>query len=82
MRDPGDVSRALRAAGWSIGDKLIGTAKGRSWLVSGSNGKSLIRAKGKTRDEAWGIAFEQARAVGLVLKSRTHPTHTGSRGLR
>jgi hypothetical protein len=56
---------ALHTAGWSIGDTaFVGLDGSRRWLVSGSNGENLIRAEGATKDEAWRMALEQARAVG------------------
>ena len=61
-----DLDR-LHRAGWSIGDAAFRDgAGGLSWLVWGSNGENLIRAVGTTRDEAWGRAVEQARALGML----------------
>jgi hypothetical protein len=70
VSDSRDISYALRAAGWSIGDQVVPTRKGQIWRVSGSNGTRLIRAEGKSRYEAWEAALEQARALGLVPNSR------------
>jgi hypothetical protein len=57
----------LHRAGWSIGDVAFRDDEGRLvWLVSGSNGENLIRAEGATRDEAWGRAIDQARALGML----------------
>jgi hypothetical protein len=36
------------------------------WLVWGSNGENLIRAKGQTRDEAWRNAEMQALTGGML----------------
>jgi hypothetical protein len=52
----------LRRAGWSVGD----TGSGVGWLVTGTNGENAIRATGRTREEAWWRAGEQARAVGML----------------
>jgi hypothetical protein len=38
------------------------------WLVTGSNGENLIRAEGRTRDEAWRNAELQAREVGMLCR--------------
>jgi hypothetical protein len=53
-------------SGWSIGDTAGWTPQGLSWLVWGSNGEKLIRAKRRTKDEAWCNAELQARAVGTL----------------
>ena len=55
----------LHRAGWTIGDATVATSEGLVWLVWGRNGENLIRAEGRTRDEAWEEAVAQARAVGM-----------------
>jgi hypothetical protein len=50
------IVRVMRATGQG----------GVLWLVSGSNGETLIRAEGSTRGEAWGKAVEQARSLGML----------------
>src|SRR3954465_4116424 len=52
----------------SIGDVAGWTPEGLSWLVWGSNGENLIRAEGRTRDEAWRNTELQARAVVLLAR--------------
>jgi hypothetical protein len=58
----------LHRSGWSIGDIARWTPDGPYWLVWGSNGENLIRAEGRTRDEAWRNA--EMQAVGLGMTSR------------
>jgi hypothetical protein len=58
---------ALKRAGWSIGDAaFVGASGERVWVVSGRNGENLIRAEGATQDEAWRLALERARVVGML----------------
>jgi hypothetical protein len=58
---------ALRRAGWSVGSTAFaGSAGERRWFVSGLNDENLIRAEGTTEAEAWRLALEQARAVGML----------------
>ena len=67
LRPSDEALDRLHRAGWSIGDVAAPDgAGGLSWLVWGSNGENLIRAEGATRDEAWGRAVEQARALGML----------------
>ena len=57
----------LHRAGWSIGDVVFqGDDRKPRWLVSGSNGDNLIRAEGSTPDEAWAVAEDQARSLGMI----------------
>jgi hypothetical protein len=53
----------LPRAGWSIGD--ISTTGG-TWLVIGSNGENVIHAEGKTADEAWEKAVQDAISLGIM----------------
>jgi hypothetical protein len=39
---------------------------GQVWVVTGSNGESMIRAEGATCSESWRRALEQAGAVGML----------------
>ena len=57
---------ALHRSGWSIGDTAFARPPAVAWLVSGHNGENLIRAEGRTRDEAWQAALDQARAVAML----------------
>jgi hypothetical protein len=52
----------LHRAGWSVGEVAAAT----EWIVSGSNGKNLLEARGGTQAEAWWRACLQARAVGML----------------
>jgi hypothetical protein len=62
-----DCLKALRRAGWSLGDTAFRfPAGGLVWLVSGVNGKNRIRAEGSTCAAAWRAAVEQAKAVGMI----------------
>jgi hypothetical protein len=36
------------------------------WLLWGSNGENLIRAEGRTKDEAWQNAEMQALGLGML----------------
>jgi hypothetical protein len=64
---PSDVAyRRLHRSGWSIGDTAFTGPSGRVWLVSGHNGENLIRAEGRTCNEAWESAIGQALEVGMV----------------
>lgn len=56
----------LRRSGWTIGDTAFARPPGVAWCVSGQNGENLIRAEGRTRDEAWQAALGQAGAVGML----------------
>jgi hypothetical protein len=40
--------RLLHRAGWSVGDVHVLTAEGPTWLVSDSNGKNAVSARGAT----------------------------------
>jgi hypothetical protein len=78
----------LHRFGWSIGDTAGSTPDGLVWLVSGSNGENLVRAEGRTRDEAWRNAEIEALGLGMLgrdrgpreprsqgrLRSGSHPT--------
>jgi hypothetical protein len=35
------------------------------WVISGTNGESMIRTEGSTGSEGWRRAFDQATAVGM-----------------
>ncbi len=52
----------LKTAGWSVG--FVGY--GHWWQVDGSNGENRIEAYGRTLDEAYWRACQQAQAVGLL----------------
>jgi hypothetical protein len=54
----------LRRAGWSMSDVLVATAHGPAWIVTGTDGSSVLRAIGHTQTEAWLHAWEQADAAG------------------
>jgi hypothetical protein len=56
----------LRRDDWSVGD----TGWGSGWFVTGTNGENAIRAAGRTREEAWWRACEQARAVGMLAPAK------------
>lgn len=74
MRRPRDepseldrIVRRLHLAGWSVGDVAVRAADGSpAWLATGTNGENLIRAEGVTQAEAWRLAVDQARAVGML----------------
>jgi hypothetical protein len=63
----------LHAAGWSIGE----VAPGDAWTVTGTNGENVIHAGGETCAEAWRLAVEQARAVGMVRGLEGRPGRIG-----
>jgi hypothetical protein len=52
----------LRRAGWSVGEAGSATR----WVVTGTNGENMIQAEGCTQAEAWWLACQQARAVGML----------------
>src|SRR5262249_16502787 len=56
----------LQRAGWNVGD--VGTAAG--WLVTGSNGETLVEGRGGGQAEAWWRACLAARALGMLAGSR------------
>jgi hypothetical protein len=60
----------LHRGGWSVGDVRLLTAAGAVWFVSGANGENRIAACGRTQAEAWHRASEQARAVGMLGRTR------------
>jgi hypothetical protein len=60
----------LHVAGWSVGDVLFLTADGAVWLVTGTNGENKIEARAATQAEAWHLAAEQARSLGMLGRSR------------
>ena len=53
----------LHRSGWTIGDTAFSRPSGVAWCVYGRNGENVIRAVGRTRDEAWADAL-WARLVG------------------
>jgi hypothetical protein len=56
----------LHRAGWTIGDAAFRTTDGRLvWVVSGRNGETQIQAEGATAAEAWLVAVEQTRLLGM-----------------
>lgn len=61
-----DMIHALNRAGWSIGDTALDYPTGRVWVVSGTNGENRIVAEGPTEVEAWRLACEQARLLGML----------------
>ncbi len=78
QNDQGDEIAAaldrLHAGGWSVGDTAFFDVEdcGPVWVVTGSNGETIIRAEGATRPEAWRRALDQAAAVGM-LPGRPRP---------
>jgi hypothetical protein len=68
---PSDASfLRLHRSGWSIGDVAVTRPEGLVWLVWGSNGENLVRADGKSRDEAWQNAEMQALGLGMLERHR------------
>jgi hypothetical protein len=66
---PSDTAyRRLHRSGWTIGDTAFSRPPGVAWCVYGRNGENIIRAAGRTRDEAWAAAVEQALAVGMCAR--------------
>ena len=61
-----EVFRRLKAAGWSLGEFSVCGAGGGSWVVEGSNGENVLRARAGDRAEAWRLAVLQAEAVGMA----------------
>jgi hypothetical protein len=59
----------LHAAGWSVGDLLLLTDNGPGWLVTGTNEENVIEARTATQAEAWYMAVEQARTLGVLGRS-------------
>jgi hypothetical protein len=60
----------LRRAGWSVGDCCTAAL----WVVSRINGENPVRAEGRTQAEAWWLACEQARAVGMLAPAGANST--------
>jgi hypothetical protein len=56
------IMNQLHRAGWTIG--YVG--HGTRLLVTGDNGENKIHAAGDTLAEAWRVALEQAKAVGMA----------------
>jgi hypothetical protein len=56
-----ESSDRLHRAGWSVGDYAAA-----AWVVTGSNGENLLHAEGRTQAEAWWVACQQARALGML----------------
>jgi hypothetical protein len=56
----------LHRAGWSVSCTKFTSPTGPVWIVSGYNGENLVCIAGPTRDEAWWLACEQARAAGML----------------
>lgn len=65
-RQVAEMVQALNRAGWSVGDAAFDDSAGRTWVVSGTNGENRIVAEGKTELEAWRLACEQARGLGML----------------
>jgi hypothetical protein len=53
----------LHRAGWNVGDVMASTAKGREWLVTGTNGENVLRVTAPTQARAWLLAREQAEMM-------------------
>ncbi len=64
---PDESHHRLKKSGWSIGYVSFGPL----WLVSGTNGENVIQAYGKSLDEAYWRACEQAREVGMLGSAPT-----------
>jgi hypothetical protein len=70
----------LHRAGWSVGHVGLGPEHARVWLVTGSNGENRVEARGRTLDEAYWPACEQASAVGMSAPPRRALPCRGARG--
>jgi hypothetical protein len=56
----------LQRAGWSVGH----AAFNKAWQVDGTNGENVLIACGATLEEAYRLAYVQARAVGMLAPAR------------
>jgi hypothetical protein len=73
-----DCLAQLLASGWSVGDTAFTTeTRELVWLVWGTNGENVIRAEGPTQAEAWRMACDQARAVGMLAGWRVSEAGVG-----
>jgi hypothetical protein len=57
----------LHAAGWTFGDVAVHGESGLVWIVTGTNGKNRIEARGDSQDEAWRNAVA-AHPTGFVVR--------------
>jgi hypothetical protein len=60
----GSTTRVVYSGSWFW--FRTSTPAGGSWLVTGTNGESRINAVGRSPNEAWHKASEQAAAVGML----------------
>jgi hypothetical protein len=58
----------LHCSGWSIGEIAGWTPDGPYWLVWGTNGENVLRAEGRTKEEAWRNAEMQAMGMGILRR--------------
>jgi len=58
------IYNRLHRAGWSIGE----VKHGSQYLVTGTKSENRIHASGDFRVDAWRLALEQAKAVGMAGK--------------
>jgi hypothetical protein len=57
-----ESSDRLHRAGWSVGEYATASA----WVVTGSNGESVVHAEDRTHAGAWWAACQQAQALGML----------------
>jgi hypothetical protein len=68
---PSDDSHArLKAAGWSVGYVGVGSHRSLVWQVTGTNGENRVEGHGRTLNEAYWRACQQAEAVGMLGRAR------------
>jgi hypothetical protein len=60
-----DCRHFLAQAGWAASESHDLTGPTREWLVLGVNGPHTIEARGATPLDAWLLAVEEARALGM-----------------
>jgi hypothetical protein len=70
-----DSIATLRRAGWNCTIMGFGSlSKPLVWIVDGRNGKSRLRAEGKTKAEAWESALVQACGLGMTRRAESEAT--------
>ena len=65
MDTVGEMRAFLTSAGWAVSESHVEHTTGPEWVVMGANGSHAIEARAGTQLDAWLVAVEQARALGL-----------------
>jgi hypothetical protein len=60
-----DAVKWLAQSGWSAVESAVASGTGRTtWTVEATKGQNVVRARGRSRADAWQRALEKARDLG------------------